>query len=285
MALLASFGGLGGLVTCVMQVPSTIEATPGAMTNLQAGAAMLREYLEPVMTASTFGGLAMVLGFGGAAALLAQPWLTRRFPRLAAWFPQLEEHERAPTFASRPTAGDAEGMAAQINRLESSLREEIDGISVLVSDLKKELKKDFSGVDRRVNILMAMANRNRQRTELKAIEEIMAQAEKMITETRELGTDNSHAKLLDIQNKLDTTAVKLTRLFNIDGLQRRMEEKMAEVNDEVRRGQIQEKDAFRLWLQRQSNLLDGEIADIHGWLAHREYEMNEWLRDWQNRKS
>jgi hypothetical protein len=101
LTFLGLFGGTGGLITCVMQVPATIQATPEAATNLQTAGLWLKGKIEPMLTASVIGGTAMVIGFGGAALLLAQPYLTRRFPRLAAWLPQ---PDAAPVSSLRPAA-------------------------------------------------------------------------------------------------------------------------------------------------------------------------------------
>ena len=153
--LLLGLGGAGGLTTCVTNLTSTIQAAPDAATNLQAAAFWIKGKAEPMLTGSTIGGTAMVLGFGGAALLLAQPYVARRFPRLAGLLPgggfealpRPSYRELAPTLADKPDSRvlAPDTVHRRLEDVDSRVRTLSEQLSHLTIIVRRQNLKEVQG--------------------------------------------------------------------------------------------------------------------------------------------
>jgi vacuolar-type H+-ATPase subunit E/Vma4 len=222
LLVLLGLGGAGGLATCVTNLTSTIQAAPGAVTNLQAAALWLQGKAEPMLTGSTIGGAAMVLGFGGAAFLLMQPFLARRFPRLAGWRPDAEpgtkprrsSRETAPTLAGPAPLGiepfggmpvamppaetkeDIGELRAQIEAVSNEMRRRAEELEAKLADLEGPIARGQSGFNsvRAVLALRLLRSSERRLTQLvRAVHERLDQhpndPESLATKVSEFDTN------------------------------------------------------------------------------------------------
>jgi hypothetical protein len=308
-------GGTGSLTNCILQAPGTIEATPGAWSKIKNVVTSVRWYVEPMITGTTISGTAAVLGFGAAALILGQSYLVRWFPRIAGWLPKMDATPPPPPVSAAPTLAGAEldhdlqeaidrisrleleiipaalsrsassGSDGDISRIEKLLQSEAEKLSGAIASLGVDLRKEIEAVSARTDWLIEIANRARQRKVLEEISSLMKEAEENLKSTQaNLAKLDSHSEFEAAQGKISLAAARLSRLFNISDLEARMSDKIQEVNDEVRRKQIAEHNALRNRLQRQYNLLDGEINRYCSYLDSKDYETFEWLSSWQIQK-
>lgn len=324
-------GSTGSLTSCILQAPGALEATPGAWANLWSGAARLRGVVEPMLTGATISGAAALAGFGGAALLVAQPYLVRRFPRLAGWLPRADADmparvpAAAPTLAARLDGPALTDLTDRLSRVEVALREQGTDISTVKDQQDKaavsanrvmeliagltdtssknltlhnlatarmdrieetidKTKLSVNSVDDTLNKLISVENRRRLRNGLDGFAKDMAIA-RVSLEAKEGGSEtNELDNLREAQNRLIGVSASLERLFGLNDVVVRMNEKSYEVSDEVRRGQIPENASLRTSLQRQYNLLDGVIGQCYGMVDSGDYKDYQWLSGWQRRE-
>lgn len=257
-----------------------------------------------MLTGTTISGAAMVVGLGGAALLLAQPYLTRRFPRLAAWLPAAGSEAKpaavsaAPTLAAvRIDSSALAELAEKVSRVEETLTEKIARIAARqeetlnneeASDGKEtldEIRTRIGTISDNLRTITVCENNRRLRDQLDKFKIDMKELDVNLFSDNKDTTGDEGDRLVSTQNKLSSISAKIERLFGMHDVTTRMMTKANEVADEARRGQLTRDSVMRVTLQRQFNLLDGVLEDCYGMLDGSDKSAHEWLSGWQRRES